>query len=47
MLEDINQEASERMQKSITAFRTNLSKIRTGRATPEYYKKEKVGTLIE
>ncbi len=35
MLEDINQEASERMQKSITAFRTNLSKIRTGRATPE------------
>ena len=35
MLEDINQEASERMQISITAFRTNLSKIRTGRATPE------------
>ena len=35
MLEDINQEASERMQKSVNAFKSNLSKIRTGRATPD------------
>ena len=35
MLEEINQEANDRMQKSINAFRTNLSKIRTGRATPD------------
>ena len=35
MLEEINQEAKERMQKSINAFKTNLSKIRTGRATPD------------
>ena len=35
MLEDINQEASERMQKSVDAFKSNLSKIRTGRASPD------------
>ena len=35
MLEDINQEASERMQKSVNAFKSNLSKIRTGRASPD------------
>ena len=35
MLEEINQEAKERMQKSINAFKSNLSKIRTGRATPD------------
>ena len=35
MLEEINQEAKERMQKSINAFKTSLSKIRTGRATPD------------
>ena len=35
MLEDINQEATERMQKSVDAFKSNLSKIRTGRASPD------------
>tara|TARA_B100000029_G_scaffold192891_1_gene191001 strand:- start:2729 stop:3286 length:558 start_codon:yes stop_codon:yes gene_type:complete len=35
MLEEINQEAKERMHKSISAFKTTLSKIRTGRATPD------------
>ena len=35
MLEDINQEANERMQKSVDAFKSNLSKIRTGRASPD------------
>ncbi len=35
MLEDINQEANERMQKSVNAFKSNLSKIRTGRASPD------------
>ena len=35
MLEDINQEANVRMQKSVDAFKSNLSKIRTGRASPD------------
>ena len=35
MLEDINQETNERMQKSVDAFKSNLSKIRTGRASPD------------
>ena len=35
MLDEINQETSERMQKSIDAFSSNLRKIRTGRATPD------------
>ena len=35
MLDDINQETSQRMQKSINAFSSNLRKIRTGRATPD------------
>jgi len=35
MLEDINQEANERMQKSVDAFKSNLAKIRTGRASPD------------
>ena len=35
MLEDINQEATERMQKSVNAFKSSLSKIRTGRASPD------------
>ena len=35
MLEDKNQEANERMQKSVDAFKSNLSKIRTGRASPD------------
>ena len=35
MLDEINQETSQRMQKSIDAFSSNLRKIRTGRATPD------------
>ena len=35
MLDDINQESSQRMQKTIDAFSSNLRKIRTGRATPD------------
>lgn len=35
MLEEVNQEAKERMEKSITAFRANLTKVRTGRASPD------------
>ena len=35
MLEDINKEANERMQKSVNAFKSSLSKIRTGRASPD------------
>ena len=35
MLEEVNQEANERMEKSITAFRANLTKVRTGRASPD------------
>lgn len=34
MIEDIKQEARGRMQKSIEAFKAELSKIRTGRAHP-------------
>ena len=34
MIEDIKQEARSRMQKSIEAFKAELSKIRTGRAHP-------------
>ncbi len=34
MIEDIKQEARGRMQKSIEAFKVELSKIRTGRAHP-------------
>lgn len=32
MIHDVQQDASQRMQKSITVFKTELSKIRTGRA---------------
>ena len=35
LLEDINQETKERMHKSIDAFLVSLTKIRTGRATPD------------
>ena len=35
MLDEINQETSQRMQKSINVFSSNLRKIRTGRATPD------------
>ena len=35
MLDEINQEANQRMQKTIDAFSSNLRKIRTGRATPD------------
>ena len=35
MLDDINQETSQRMQKSIDVFSSTLRKIRTGRATPD------------
>ena len=35
MLDEINQETNQRMQKSIDAFSSNLRKIRTGRATPD------------
>ena len=35
MLEEVNQEAQERMEKSIAAFRANLTKVRTGRASPD------------
>jgi len=35
VLDEINQETNERMQKSINAFSSNLRKIRTGRATPD------------
>ncbi len=35
MLDEINQETSQRMQKSIDSFSSNLRKIRTGRATPD------------
>jgi len=34
MIEDIKQDAYKRMQKSIEAFKAELSKIRTGRAHP-------------
>jgi ribosome recycling factor len=34
-LEEVNQEAQERMEKSIAAFRANLTKVRTGRASPD------------
>ncbi len=34
MIEDIKQDAHKRMQKSIDAFKAELSKIRTGRAHP-------------
>ena len=35
MLDEVKQETSQRMQKSIDAFSFNLRKIRTGRATPD------------
>ena len=35
MLDEVNQETNQRMQKSIDAFASNLRKIRTGRATPD------------
>ena len=35
MLEEVNQEANERMEKSILAFKANLTKVRTGRASPD------------
>ncbi|SVC94544.1 uncharacterized protein METZ01_LOCUS347398 [marine metagenome] len=35
MLDEVKQETSQRMQKSIDAFSSNLRKIRTGRATPD------------
>jgi ribosome recycling factor len=35
MLDEINKESSQRMQKTIDAFSSNLRKIRTGRATPD------------
>ena len=35
MLEEVNQEANERMEKSINAFKANLTKVRTGRASPD------------
>jgi ribosome recycling factor len=35
LLEEVNQEAQERMEKSIAAFRANLTKVRTGRASPD------------
>ena len=35
MLDEINQETSQRMEKSINVFSSNLRKIRTGRATPD------------
>ena len=35
MLEEVNQEAQVRMEKSISAFRANLTKVRTGRASPD------------
>ena len=35
MLDEIKHETSQRMQKSIGAFSTNLRKVRTGRATPD------------
>jgi len=34
MIEEIKQDASQRMEKSIESFRDNLSKLRTGRANP-------------
>lgn len=34
MIEDVKQDAHTRMQKSIESFKTELSKIRTGRAHP-------------
>ena len=34
-MEEVNQEAQERMEKSIAAFRANLTKVRTGRASPD------------
>jgi ribosome recycling factor len=34
-LEEVNQEANERMEKSINAFKANLTKVRTGRASPD------------
>ena len=34
MIEDVKQDASNRMAKSIEAFKSELSKIRTGRAHP-------------
>lgn len=35
MLDEVNKESSQRMQKTIDAFSSNLRKIRTGRATPD------------
>ena len=35
MLDDINQDTSQRMQKSIDVLSSTLRKIRTGRATPD------------
>jgi ribosome recycling factor len=35
LLEEVNQEANERMEKSINAFKANLTKVRTGRASPD------------
>jgi len=35
MLDEINKESSQRMQKTIDALSSNLRKIRTGRATPD------------
>jgi ribosome recycling factor len=48
MLEDIRKDATQRMQKCVQAFRTDLKKLRTGRAHPslvehlrvEYYGNE-------
>ena len=34
MLNEIQKEAQERMEKSIDAFQNHISKIRTGRASP-------------
>ena len=34
MINDIQKDAAERMQKSVTALSSQLSKIRTGRAHP-------------
>ena len=35
MLDELNQETNQRMQKSIDAFASTLRRIRTGRATPD------------
>ena len=35
MLEEIYEDTKQRMQKTIDAFKSNLTKIRTGRASPD------------